>query len=131
MGKPHHQVICAILVNSQDQVLVAQRSAHQDYAGYWEFPGGKCEPGESLQEALIREIREELAIEVEEAEPWMVIPHEYEPYFVTLHIWRVMRFRGEPSGHEGQLVKWIAREALAGLQFPEANDPIVEALQQR
>jgi len=128
MNKKHHTVVCAIIVNEADQVLVALRAPHQDYGGFWEFPGGKCEPGEALQDALTRELREELAIEVQAAEPWMIIDHEYELYFVTLHIWRVLRYEGEPSGCEGQWVQWMNREALKTLQFPEANQPIVEAL---
>lgn len=129
MTKPHHHVVCAIIVNAANQVLVAQRSAHQYYAGYWEFPGGKCEPGETLHQALTRELHEELAIDVEDAVPWMVIEHEYPPYVITLHIWQVMRYRGEPVGHEGQQVAWMDREQLLTLKFPEANDPIVDALQ--
>ncbi|HFD80309.1 MAG TPA: Nudix family hydrolase [Gammaproteobacteria bacterium] len=123
------QVAAAAILNDRAEVLLALRPAHVHQGGLWEFPGGKVEPGESVQEALQREIREELGIEIRHARPLIRIPFRYPDRRVLLDVWRVDSFDGIPRGAEGQTIEWVAVEALRERAFPEANRPIVHALQ--
>lgn len=115
----------------QQQVLLALRSSKQHQGGKWEFPGGKVEPGETVHAALVRELTEELAISVTASEPFMLIQHSYPERKVTLDIWLVSAFSGTPEGLEGQPLQWVNIADLATISFPDANQPIVEQLQQR
>ena len=90
------EVAVAVLIRMDGRVLLARRPAGKVYAGYWEFPGGKVEPGESVRDALEREIREELAVEVERAHPWITRVFTYPHATVRLHFYRVLAWRGEP-----------------------------------
>lgn len=128
MAKHHFDVVCGILCNVKDQVLVALRSADQDQGGLWEFPGGKVECNESFDGALCRELKEELGILVYKAIPWMKTYSEYQQYQVTLHVSKVIGYAGEPVGKEGQLLRWVDLSTLTALEFPVANDAIIEAL---
>jgi len=121
------QVAAGVLVNAAGEVLVALRATHRHQGGLWEFPGGKIEPGESIQAALARELWEELGIRVLQAHPLLRIPYRYPDRAVLLEVWRVTRYAGEPFGREGQIWRWIAPEALPTLSFPGANLPIVTA----
>ncbi|WP_438971622.1 8-oxo-dGTP diphosphatase MutT [Methylophaga sp.] len=123
-------VAVAILLNPEKQVLTSWRQPHQHQGGLWEFPGGKREPEETIFEALKREIREELAVSVEQAEPFVHIEHDYGDKKVRLDVWLVSRFIGEPQGNEGQPLKWQAVTELKAAEFPAANSAIIEALQQ-
>src|SRR5205814_1699079 len=76
------------------------------YAGYWEFPGGKVEPGESVRDALARELDEELGIEITRAAPWLTRAHVYPHAHVELHFFRVLAWRGDPHGRDGQAIAW-------------------------
>lgn len=102
------QVAVAILQRPDGRVLWCQRPAGKPYAGYWEFPGGKLEPGETPWQALVREIHEELGMEALEGGPWMIIDHDYPHAKVRLHLYRVWAFAGEPTAHEGQAFYWDA-----------------------
>ena len=115
----------------QQQVLLALRSSKQHQGGKWEFPGGKVEQGETVEAALARELKEELAITVTSAEPFLVLQHTYPERQVTLDIWLVTNFTGIPAGLEGQPLQWVNISDLAKITFPDANQPIVEQLQQR
>jgi len=130
MAKRHYDVVCGIVSDQDKQVLVTLRNAQQEHGGLWEFPGGKVEPGEDFENALSRELAEEVGISVTEAESWMRIHHEYPQYHVTLHVWKVLRYEGEPSSLEDQDVCWVEIEDLANLNFPAANNAIVDALVQ-
>ncbi len=121
-------VAVGVIENAQGQVLIAQRAASQHMGGLWEFPGGKVEAGESLLQALARELREELAIEVHRAEPLIRIPHHYRDKTVELDVWRVTHFEGDPKGAEGQPLMWCPRAELNQYAFPAANKAIVNAL---
>lgn len=117
---------------TKPQVLLSVRPDDAHQGGLWEFPGGKVEPGETVQVALQRELEEELGIvivlEAEHApEPLICIKHDYGDKCVLLDVWRVRHFAGEPHGREGQHVEWLARERLPELDFPAANVPIVSA----
>jgi 8-oxo-dGTP diphosphatase len=95
----------------------------------WEFPGGKVEDAETVLEALSRELKEELAISVLDAEPFLEVRHDYSEKSVLLDVWEVTRFSGCAVGNEGQPIAWISVDQLIGYQFPEANGTIIDALQ--
>lgn len=122
------QVVAAVICRDDGTFLLAQRPAGKVYEGYWEFPGGKVEPGESATEALARELREELGIDVRQAYPWIVRRHSYEHATVDLNFYRVTRFDGEPHGRENQAFVWQRIEALTVAPMLPANGPILAAL---
>jgi len=99
-------VAAAIIQRPNGQVLLAQRPAGKAYAGYWEFPGGKLEPGETPRAALDRELAEELGLAVRSAAPWLVQRFRYPHAHVLLHFFRVFDWSGEPVGHDGQAFVW-------------------------
>ena len=119
-------VAVGIARDTMGQLLVGQRPACKAYPGKWEFPGGKLEPGESVFKALVREFREELGLEIIQAEPVFVVRHRYPDRSVELNVWRVIDSRGKATGREGQVISWVASRELAGLDFLEGNQAIVE-----
>ena len=121
-------VAVAVIENAQGEILIAKRLDHQHMGGYWEFPGGKVEPGETLLEALRREIQEELSLHIHTAEPFLKVPFQYPDKKVLLDIWRVTSFVGEPQGCEGQRIQWVNKDCLPHYTFPPANHPILTAL---
>jgi 8-oxo-dGTP diphosphatase len=121
-------VAAGVILNSDKQVLLALRPKHKHQGGLWEFPGGKVEAGESVQQALARELREELDLEVLESSPFLVTRHDYGDKQVTLDVWLVTRHSGTPRGSEGQEIAWVGMEELGNYRFPEANVAIVKAL---
>ncbi len=129
MGTPITEVAVAILMRSEGDFLLAQRPAGKPYAGYWEFPGGKVEMGESPLHALHRELHEELGIEVETAYPWLTRVFAYPHAMVRLHLFRVMRWKGEPHGRESQQLSWQTVPDLGVGPLLPANTPILRALQ--
>jgi 8-oxo-dGTP diphosphatase len=119
------------VVRRGTQVLVARRPANAHQGGLLEFPGGKVEPGEQVQQALVRELEEEIGIAVSPGslQPLIGIRHDYGDKRVFLDVWESDVFHGDPEGREGQTVKWIAPEQLRDNDFPAANRPIIRALQ--
>ncbi len=122
-------VVAGIITNEADLVLIAKRPEGKPLAGYWEFPGGKLEAGESGMDALRRELREEINVNVLEAIPWFSIQHQYPNKKVSLEVWQVQGFEGAPIGNEGQEIRWVTREALSNYHFPEANTEIIKRCQ--
>jgi 8-oxo-dGTP diphosphatase len=122
------EVVAAVIERADGWFLLAQRPAGKAYAGYWEFPGGKIEPGESAAAALSRELREELGIEVERARPWLTRDHDYEHAAVRLRFFRVTRWRGEPRPREAQRFCWQRAAGLTVSPMLPANGPIFRAL---
>ncbi|WP_133717632.1 Nudix family hydrolase [Methylocaldum gracile] len=120
-------VAAGVIRNGLGQILIARRLAHVHQGDLWEFPGGKLEAGETAKEALSREIREELNLEVIEASPLIRIRHAYPERCVLLDVWRVDRFEGTPIGMQGQPIRWVSPDELPGFAFPAANRPIVTA----
>ncbi len=120
-------VAAAVIRDSHGRILIAKRPAHVHMGNLWEFPGGKLEAGESARDALVRELREELDIEVTDAEPLIQIHHDYTDKSVRLDVWTVSEFTGNASGREGQEVRWVAAAELINYSFPAANYPIVNA----
>jgi len=123
------RVAVAAIVNGNGEVLLSRRADHVHQGGLWEFPGGKLEPGENVQQALEREIREELGIGVGRARPLIRIHHDYPDLAVSLEVWRVADFSGSVQAREGQPIEWVPIEHLRERAFPEANAPIIQALQ--
>ncbi len=121
-------VAVGIIFNQQQQVLIAKRQAHQEYSDYWEFPGGKQEPGENAYQTLCRELAEEIGISVTKAQAWQQIEHHYPNKKVLLEIWLVSEFHGSAHGKEKQSVKWVAVDELLNYQLLPANRQVVEAL---
>lgn len=101
-------------------------NTHQ--GGLWEFPGGKLEPDENIQQALARELDEELGIQVQKSRPLIRVRHDYPDRSVLLDVWRVLEYQGEPSGREGQQLEWVELHKLNEKPMPEADLPIVKAI---
>jgi 8-oxo-dGTP diphosphatase len=122
------QVAAAVIQRSDGSFLLGQRPAGKVYAGYWEFPGGKVEPGEPIAHALARELDEELGIDVVRAYPWIVQRFVYPHAHVELHFYRVLQWRGEPHPHEDQALAWISIHDLNVAPILPANGPVLKAL---
>lgn len=126
---PIIEVVAAVIFNeSREQVLLALRKPDQHQGDRWEFPGGKVEAGETLEEALSRELSEELDIIPESSVERRTLTHSYAEKTVRLHVRDVHRFRGVPQGLEAQTLRWVPIAELAGLPFPDANQVIVDEL---
>ncbi len=122
-------VAAAVLRGGDGRVLVQCRPRHLDHGGVWEFPGGKIEPGESVADALIRELDEELGIRVRPGALRIRIPWDYGRRRVVLHVLEVTEWCGEPVAREGQSVAWLTPEEMPAFDWPAANWPIIRALQ--
>jgi 8-oxo-dGTP diphosphatase len=122
------EVVAAVISGPDGRFLLGQRPAGKVYAGYWEFPGGKIEPGEAPLAALKRELHEELGIEVERAYPWLTRDYDYAHAAVRLHFFRVVRWSGEPHGRENQGFAWQFPGAISVDPLLPANGPILRAL---
>jgi 8-oxo-dGTP diphosphatase len=121
-------VVIGIILNAENEILVAQRLSHQEKGGMWEFPGGKVEENETGFDALVREFKEEIDINVTVAEPWMKAKYDYPHKSVLLDVWMITEFTGTPVGAEGQPISWAPKSALTQLQFPEGNISVIEKL---
>lgn len=122
------EVAAGILVDSQERVLLIQRLPGKHLAGLWEFPGGKLEPGETAEQALVRELDEELGVEALTATPLISVPWYYPEKSVLLHAWRITAWRGEVTAREGNPMRWVAVGDLDVAVMPAADVPIVEVL---
>lgn len=122
-------VAVGIVYNAQRKILIALRPADVDHGSLWEFPGGKIEAGETVYQALVRELQEEIGIQVLEAIPFMQVDHQYPHKHVLLEVWQVEAFSGEPRVCERQgMVQWVTAAELANFKFPAAADVIIAAL---
>lgn len=126
--KPALDIAAGVLIKPSGEVLIAQRRPGTDGAGKWEFPGGKVESGESNSQALVRELREEIGIEVKAARPLLAFSHKYSHRLVRLQMWLVTEWTGMPTGCEGQTLAWATTEQLPEFDLLAANKPIVDAL---
>jgi 8-oxo-dGTP diphosphatase len=122
------EVAAAVIQRADGAFLLAQRPAGKVYAGYWEFPGGKVEPGETVEHALARELHEELAIDVERSYPWLTRDYNYEHARVRLRFRRVTRWSGELEGREAQRFSWQHIDSISVSPLLPANGPILRAL---
>ncbi len=121
------QVAVGVVKNPAGKILVSLRHADLHQGGLWEFPGGKIEISETAEQALARELKEELNITVIAATPLITINHQYPDLSVQLNVFLVEQFSGEAQGCEGQSFKWVAPAELAHYAFPAANQPIITA----
>jgi len=117
-----------VLIRSDGAALLGRRPESKVYAGYWEFPGGKVEPGEPVRDALAREIREELGVEIVRAHPWITRVFVYPHATVRLHFHRVLAWRGEPRALEHQAIAWQHPESVDLAPMLPANGPVLRAL---
>lgn len=122
-------VVAGVIRDARGRILLARRTLGRDLAGLWEFPGGKVEPGESPEDALVRELREELGIEARVGEALLRVPQQYPDKRLVLDVRRVT-FRGVPKGLDGQALAWSPLQALAKYPMPPADRPVVAALTQ-
>jgi 8-oxo-dGTP diphosphatase len=121
-------VAVGVVHDERGHILIAKRPRHVHQGDLWEFPGGKLEAGETAEQALHRELQEELNIEVAETTPLIQIRHAYPDRRVLLDVWRVERFAGTVSGLQGQPIQWVEPDDLPAYEFPVANRPIVTAV---
>lgn len=128
MGSPYIEVAAAVILNPRGEVLLAQRPAGKVYAGYWEFPGGKVDSGETIAQALARELREELGIEIAGSTPWITQVFTYPHGTVRLHFRRVRHWQGVPHGREGQAFSWQRTDGARVTPMLPANGPVLKAL---
>lgn len=122
------RVVLGVLWNNLGEVLIAKRPDGKHLGGFWEFPGGKVDEGESEFNALKREMYEEISVTVKHAERFHEIEHQYADRTVHLDCWKVLEFSGEACGHEGQEVRWVALSELEQYEFPEGNSEIISAI---
>nr|WP_210316406.1 8-oxo-dGTP diphosphatase MutT [Devosia oryzisoli] len=123
-------VVACALVDPDRRVLIAQRPEGKSMAGLWEFPGGKVEPGETPEDALIRELREELAIETKQAclAPLSFASHSYENIHLLMPLYVCRKWQGFVEAREHQALKWVRPQALRDYPMPPADEPLVAAL---
>jgi 8-oxo-dGTP diphosphatase len=130
MTTPRIDVIAAAITDARGRVLLARRTEGRDLAGLWEFPGGKREPGESPETALVRELHEELGIQVQVGAPVIAVAQQYPNKRLRLDVRRVTQWQGTPRGQEGQALAWVPQEKLGAYAMPPADRPVVAALLQ-
>lgn len=126
----HIHVVAGVITDSRGRYLLNRREGNRDLVGLWEFPGGKREAGETSEQALVRELREELGVEVSVGECIIQVPQRYPDKTLVLEVRRITAVHGRPRGHEGQAITWVAPEKLHRYSMPPADLPVVAALGQ-
>jgi 8-oxo-dGTP diphosphatase len=129
-SKPLVIVAACALIDADSRALIAQRPEGKAMAGLWEFPGGKLEPGETPEEAIIRELREELQIETKTAclAPLTFASHSYDDFNLLMPLFVCRRFWGTPVAVEHQALKWVRAVKLRDYAMPEADIPLIAHL---
>ncbi len=130
--RPVTEVAAGILLDSQQRFLMGQRPVGKPYAGYWEFPGGKVEAGETLFQTLQRELQEELGITIHSSVDLMTIEHDYPHAYVRIHVSVIRDWTGEPTGCENQALSWqdLNRDQLSVEPLLPAALPMIQQLKQ-
>lgn len=128
--RKHVLVVAAALIDPDGRVLLAQRPPGKSMAGQWEFPGGKVEPAETPEQALIRELKEELGIDVTESclAPLAFASHDYDHFHLVMPLYAIRQWRGQPSAKEGQTLAWASKDKLNAYAMPPADIPLVAQL---
>ncbi|MBB2681875.1 UNVERIFIED_ORG: 8-oxo-dGTP diphosphatase [Rhizobium esperanzae] len=124
-------VAACALIDADGRILLAQRPEGKSLAGFWEFPGGKVEPGETPEETLVRELEEELGIKTKIAclAPLTFASHSYETFHLLMPLYICRRYEGIAQGREGQALKWVRAQALRDYPMPPADEPLIPMLQ--
>lgn len=125
--KPHFHVTAG-LVRENGKVLIAKRSKGSHLEGLWEFPGGKKEDGEGLEDCMEREMEEELGLKVKVEKAFLTVRHEYSAKIITLHVFDCIRLKGEARPLQCQEVRWVDPKDLAGFSFPPPDMKVIEVL---
>jgi 8-oxo-dGTP diphosphatase len=120
-------VVAAAVIEREGRILVTKRPEGVHLEGHWEFPGGKCAPGETLQECLARELREELGVDSAVGPELLSTSHDYSDRRVALHFFRCS-LESDPRPLLGQEMRWVERRELAALQFPPADTELIALL---
>jgi 8-oxo-dGTP diphosphatase len=123
-----HIIVTAAVIRREDRFFVTRRHAGVHLEGFWEFPGGKCDAGESLEACLAREIREELAVDVRVGSELLSCAYEYPEQVVELHFFDC-EMAAEPRPMLGQEMRWVPQAELRNLQFPPADDALIALLE--
>ena len=123
-------VSAVALIDADGRVLLAQRPAGKPMAGFWEFPGGKVEAGETPEVALIRELQEELGIDTWASclAPLTFASHSYDDFHLLMPLFACRKWEGTPQAHEGQALKWVRANALRDYPMPAADVPLIPIL---
>lgn len=125
---PHYDIAVGVVFNDANEVLIQRRPESAMLGGLWEFPGGKREPGEALEETCLRELREELNVEVSVERPICRISHAYTHFKITLYAYRCRLVSGTPAGPEGTPLRWVCLADLSEYAFPRANRRLIDIL---
>ncbi|MSO97184.1 MAG: 8-oxo-dGTP diphosphatase MutT [Rhodospirillaceae bacterium] len=128
--KPVVLVVAVALINTERQVLLAQRPMGKSMAGLWEFPGGKVEDHETPEQALVRELHEELGIDiaVDDLQPLAFASHSYDDFHLLMPLFDCTRWQGEINAKEGQTLAWVLGDDLGNYDMPPADVPLLPAL---
>lgn len=123
-------VVAGVLIDEAHNILLAQRPAGKPMAGLWEFVGGKLEGDESPEEALVRELKEELAITIyeEDCKPLTFVSHAYEDFHLIMYVYELRRWHGNAAPQEGQTLAWVKAEELENYPMPAADIPLIPML---
>ena len=123
-------VVACALVDPDNRILIAQRPEGKSLAGLWEFPGGKVDAGETPEDALIRELREELGVETKTAclAPLTFASHSYDDFHLLMPLYVCRRWTGFPRSLEGQAIKWVRAKQLRDYPMPPADEPLIAPL---
>jgi len=122
------RVVAGVLRDPVGRILISQRPPGKHMAGYWEFPGGKIASGESAEQALARELTEEIGVSVRRFHPLLQLRHDYPDRVIELDVFMVDDYHGEPMGLEAQALKWVAASELDSQALLPADLPIIDAL---
>ncbi len=125
---PHYEIAVGVVADSAGRVLIQKRRPEAMLGGLWEFPGGKREPDETLEQTCRRELKEELGIDVRVGEEIVQIKHAYSHFSITLHAFDCVLIDGEPVHHTAQEIRWMRTENLRELAFPRASQKVIETL---
>lgn len=126
--KPHIHAAIGLVFDDNGRILVSKRPNHKSFPGTWEFPGGKCHDDESPEQAVVRELDEEVGISVKRTRLFFEQPFDYPNYSIQLSFYRVEAYEGVPLSGEGQMIRWVSFETLKKLDMPEGNQAVVERL---
>ena len=123
-------VVACALVDRDNRVLIAQRPAHKEMGGLWEFPGGKIEPGETPEQAIRRELEEELGVQTREAclAPLAFASHSYESFHLLMPFFICRKWSGQPRALEHQALRWVKARDLRHHDMPPADEPLIAHL---